>query len=689
MAVSVFNKFNSLVSDSGVDNKLRLNGLRSIFEEVLKEKLNIDPSQYETLNNLFSWYLDEFNATGIRYSGFDLIKVLNKFSHSTPDDLPDIEFQKHSKVLNKLLENILEQKNTIDSNSNEKLSGSTLNADQQLAVDSNSNITIVNAGPGTGKTHLISERIIRKSNENNGIIIGLSYTNTAAQELKERVASLILESESNSILNKDIVIGTIHSIALHFSKQYHEDLLKVPFDYSVIDDQEYQELLDFYDDDKPLAQDYLRTNKLLRFDEILELFLKLLQEDAFLKMVSDNISEIVIDESQDLDSQQYEIFHLLYYNSENLSMFFVGDQRQNIFSFRGGSLENFRSCFKKEEVNEIILKQSYRCPNEIFKLVNGIKFTDCPNPPLYSELNRNSPVQYFEEANKEAESREIVSYINGKIAQGMTFSSISILSSSSFYFKEIGAELNAQNYPFKMFGGTSHLEQHIKLVCNLTNTIQNQNKHSLRRIARYWSSAISMSSGDFNQLLNELQKSTLQPIKLIYEFVLARIDTTVSFIEILTEFSLMCEQKKLLVQEYIDDINDFIKLCAQEEVDSIDEILLRLTPNSDVFGKFYIRASGIQCSTEIMDNNYLSLSTIHSAKGKEWDYVIMVGMTEGIFPMYKANINSELKKFYVGCTRAKHELIFTRPKEYSIPKKTGIGEYVFKNNPSQFIESIL
>jgi len=383
--IKIFNDLNKLRNNHTIPNDMRANQARKIFEWALKEKLNIQEEEHISLNILFDEYVDKYKPEGIRYGGKELIKKLNKFSHHTDKNLTDKELENMLEKLNFILESIFSMKNNSYkmNRAAEKLDAlDGLNDEQKAAVLSGSRLTLINAGPGTGKTHLIIHRIlasVQQYPENK--IIALSFTNQAANELKSKLEYYLFGMEG--IDRNRFFTGTIHSFAFDTVRSYYKEVLKKEYDYEIIDEEEFKNIQQEFHSNKSAIQNFLEEHHLLTFDMILMDFKKMLKEEnGFKSFVTRNIQEVIIDEAQDLDKKQYDIFLEIFKDSKTLRLFLVGDQRQNIFDFNGGSLDNLQKTFAEVEIKTYDLKISYRCPNRVLELVNSFRFEDTKNVPL-------------------------------------------------------------------------------------------------------------------------------------------------------------------------------------------------------------------------------------------------------------------------------------------------------------------
>ncbi len=690
----VFSELNSL-SERGTKNNSVANEARTLFERALKIKLGIPREKYVLLKNVFDEYIDRYKPDGIKYNGIELIKELNKFSHDTPIKLSSEKLNDNLSKLNKILEVIFET-------SNKKILPTELspninndcNAKQLEAVKSNSLITLVQAGPGTGKTYLIVERIIRiGNNDSNKRIVGLSFTNQAAINLKQRFEYKIFGTRQQKDLREKIFIGTIHSFAFDSLKRFSTNELKIDYDYSIIDEEEYKELKTEFNNNMSMIKNYLLEHKLLTFKDILEEFKnKLLDNNNFKRYIVEDIQEIIIDEAQDLDEIQYEIFKELQNYSHAPHLFLVGDQRQNIFDFAGGNIKHLLNSFDNSKIKNYSLSKSYRCPNRVLNFVNSFTFNDCENTFLMNEEFEGSNPIFEEAPDKIVEAEKIVNLVTNNLVKNSLAETV-ILAPSSFYFTEIANKLNEAELPFRIFGGETILKPQMRLLINVLKAIVLQKKYPLLKVISFWDSKLKIGSKDFHQMLSDLNSNNLNShwgskLLLTIKFIKNNLEGRKIAIELAQEFTNYCKNNNIFNSDIIVLYQKFYKLLNENELFNIDEINIKLTPNNDEFSSFYNKTADIKCKTEV-NNNSLTLSTIHSAKGKEWDIVIIPGLSQDIFPRYNSDFNAELKKFYVACTRTKKQLYFFRPESYTVPKKDGSGVWTFSKPKSVFFNDVL
>ena len=590
-----------------------------------------------------------------------------------------------------------------------------LNEQQRDAVLSESQITYVNAGPGTGKTRLLVYKILHyiKNAQAQEKIVALSYTNTAASELGSKVMSKIFYEEKS---NYKFYSGTIHSFAFNALKSYHASINSDEFNFIILGDDEIDDLaVNIYHQLNPkysiktilkvlLNKVEIKDNnyediieirnqyKFITFPEILEVFYKQIQNNTdFISWLSKNMTILLIDEAQDLSKLNYKIINVLIDKLQSLKLFFVGDPRQNIFSFIGGSYQHLNNFLdlRKEIVSFKVLNLSYRCPNSVFNFVNKFQFLDNSNSPIKSLNKENTDIILKEFENKLSEANYIVELI---MSSG-NYNQIGILCSSLKYLDVIARILNSNRIPFKVYGGTKKLKSHMRFFLHTLKIIDN-NKNLFSW--QYLYNSLSNDSSDnkiglneikikiqqfpsgnnFIDLINDLSEASLTPSDII------------SKIYIIFEGHILARFKEnsnsSLIQEDIEDFKEISSVFP-----TINDLLLSFSLKNESFKKFYKKDLEVGSIIEATDQA-ITLSTIHSSKGLEWNTVILPGLCDGIFPnpffcddvdqkVQDENYDNELKKLYVASTRTKCNLILTYPLVFNN------GGNTFRGSKSRFL----
>ena len=639
-----------------------------------------------------------------------------------------------------------------------------LNNKQLDAVQCSDSFVFVNAGPGTGKTHLVAFRILHrlKSLPEGKNIVALSFTNLSAGELKSRVDELIISSSYSHKL-KQIYSGTIHAFCLDQFRAYYEYTDDEKYNLSVIEEDDLDELKRILKSDKPRkkiaflsessdlilndkVEELLEKKKLLTYDGILDFYLKALRNDKkFLKFTASNIEEIVIDEAQDLGQTYYEIFSALRKGNKTIGFFLVGDQRQNIYTFRGGSLDHLGLLNETNLFNRINLELCYRCPQTVLSYLNQFRFTNCDNPSLTNpqkSLLVSEQIHFSEHSNKYTEANYILEQIQELRQNGASLNDMAILSTNSYYFIELASVLNDSGLGFKILGGKKRIIPELKpllqilrflfgksefaiyqlvnLIFNEPVTLQMGITEILEYIEKYsngpkedilendipeanatdlknkkglgstfnWASLKSKPVPKKNEidaiwesLLNNEPEEEVNKRKYdLFHYLISKSSVIeLDFLSSLNEVFALLEQNKLINEKEIKLTKELVDLCNELNIQDFKEFNANILSGKDKFASFFVHQTKIHSNHFEAEKEALTLSTVHSAKGLEWKYVFIPGMSNEVFPGYQKNINEERKLFYVAASRTKEKLFLTRPKQVSV------RQYTFNKSRSPFI----
>ena len=583
---------------------------------------------------------------------------------------------------------------------------SDLNDEQKDAVLCDAQIIYVSAGPGTGKTFLLINKLLHYINASTSLekIVALSYTNTAANELGERFRKSAFEcgvSKPYEFYN-----GTLHAFCFKMMKSYYSTIGR-EFNYIIIDDTDIEELAEEFriqlndqytkEEIKVCLKSRLKSNKpqlqqviselksrynIISIDDILTNFIDQLNDYGFRNWFGKQVSVLVIDEAQDLTELNYRIFDLLLEVNPAMKMFLVGDSRQNIFGFNGGSYEHLdRFLQRHSEYTRKNLTGTYRCPQPVCDYVNTFRFLDCENTPLRSVGGTTGRVSVISCDNVESEAVRVLDIVQ-RIDD---LNNTAVLCQNLRYLESFIDVLGQAGLPYKVFGGQKLVKKHIKLFNHLLRIIDSDNIYSINSINRAFMLQVDHMPGRnvTERFYNTNEGRFLKDIK----------DDIEHKARIKEELSL-----KALAATLIDHFFDFedaaIKedFTAMEEMiaqyNSIPDFLLSFAIDRETFSRF-IEKNYVECMVPIMDK-FLTVSTIHSAKGLEWKNVIIMGLSEQNFPnMWFARdmddhgkavyLNDLLKSMFVAATRTKGDLFLTYAR---------CGKYGRSQMPSRFLRII-
>ncbi len=579
-------------------------------------------------------------------------------------------------------------------NIQEHLSG--LNNQQRDAVLCRSRIVYVSAGPGSGKTHMLTSKLIDYivSSSSPQKIVALSYTNTAAREIGDR-----FRKKASGITSRySFYNGTIHSFCYRMMRQYKD----TAFDYTILDDEELSELAEdikaslHSDIPQSLVMGCLRSDpsqsgselfksvtevkktlKVISVQDILTLFIGMLDSDtSFREWISSQVTVMAVDEAQDLSELNYIILDKLLEIIPALQVFIVGDPRQNIFEFNGGSYKHLDSFLLKHPDHDTkTLTLTYRCGKPIVDFVNKFNFLDCKNYSLQS-LNREGSLSVMD-ASSEREEAEMVCKA---VMDSGNISSCAVLSNNLRYLDPLITRLQSESVPYRVFGGVKVIKRHIRFLNHILRIVDSENAYSIRKISQYAGIDIFVNGRRnkakfFDSELGQIIRSISEDSKKGASFTCI---TSRVLEEIMKDPS--------DDEEVTADYDLFLALAG--EYNTVSDYLASFATDKEKFSSFY--NSDIRECPIPTEKGYLTISTIHSAKGLEWDTVFIMGLCEGNFPnpyfckslppdKQQEFFNSDWKKMYVAATRARKRLFLTYPS--SITRKG----YTFRKDPSRFL----
>ena len=548
-----------------------------------------------------------------------------------------------------------------------------LNEQQQAAVLCRENIVYVNAGAGSGKTTLLVAKMVdyiltcpipQK-------IVALSYTNTAARQIGERFYRQMEQAD----IPFDLFNGTIHSFCFRMMKSYCEAQGRA-FEYTILDDEELGELANEVQTQAGDIRLYKKKLKLISVEDILSLYLALLEGDSgFRAWMSDQATFMAIDEAQDLNAANYAILDRLLGIIPGLKLFLVGDPRQNIFEFNGGSYRNLDQFLSKHRYQVQNLTITYRCGQQIADYVNTFRFTDCENHPLQSQSKERGILSVKQTPDEISEAKEVID----SIRQVEHLTDCAVLSNNLKYLETLIGELKKEQIPYKVFGGRKLVKRHIRFLNHILRILDNENPYSISKIAQY--AGIDIVE-DGKKRKSKFFSSDLGQLILSVKDDCADFCFTDLMACVIERIMLDPEDDASITQDY----EALVSLSTQYQ--TISDYLMAFATDKETFAAFY-RKDYEDCEIA-SDGDYLTVSTIHSAKGLEWDHVFVMGLCEGNFPNpyfckdkpeaeQQEFFNNEWKKMYVAATRAKKRLMLSYPS--SIRRKG----YTFKKTSSRFI----
>ena len=574
-----------------------------------------------------------------------------------------------------------------------------LNDKQYEAVVNTEGPCLVIAGAGSGKTKVLTHKIaylIGEKNVKPWDILAITFTNKAANEMKERIANLVGDPA------KDIWMGTFHSICVRILRRFID---RIGFDTSfIIFDTSDQKTLvkncmkDLAIDDKlfndravlseisnaknemlepdqytlrangdfrketiatvyELYQKRLKENNAIDFDDIINYTIKVLMENPdVLEYYSNKFKYVLVDEYQDTNKSQFTLITLFASRNGNITV--VGDNDQGIYSFRGADISNILNFERDFPGTKIIkLEQNYRCTGNILKAANAvIKNNEVKyKKELWTENEQGNLPQVYLAENEYDEGSYIVSQIEHlKREEYYKYSDFAVLYRMNTQSRAIEDIFRRENIPYKIVGGLKFYERkEIKDIIAYLRLIQNNADNlSLKRIINEPKRGIGKTSLDkVEQLAILNEKSMYEIIKDAEQYGLNRVYlNSREFINTIEELKSKIEDlsvSELIKQTlkktgYTKALEDENTIEAENRIENLEEFLTVAMEFEEEFAENGLREflEGITLSSDLdnMEENEesVTLMTLHSAKGLEFPVVFLVGMEEGIFPGYKS-----------------------------------------------------
>lgn len=617
-----------------------------------------------------------------------------------------------------------------------------LNENQRKAAEKIDGPILILAGAGSGKTRTVTYKIaymIKEKNINPNNILALTFTNKAANEMKERAINLIGKEYENMI-----VISTFHSFALKLLRKY-ATLIGYKLNFNIYDIDDQKKLMNKILKENKLDHKYksvdiltkiskykenLKTPKIVReesdgflyledilkcyeiyqtellknnamdFSDLLLNTYKLLLIEEVLKEVQERYIYIIVDEYQDTNSIQYKIVNKIADKYKNICV--VGDEDQSIYKFRGADIKNildFEEDYKEAYV--VKLEQNYRSTQSILNIANSVikNNTTSKGKTLYSLLEKGSNVKIYKAIDSYDEARFVVDkLLEIKERNNLEFSDFTILYRKNSQSRVLEEKLRQSKVPHKVFGGIQFYQRkEIKTILSYMKLLNNpEDNISFLYVIDFPKRGIGPK-----KIESIVKYATDQNISL-FEAFLEMDFTGKSSIEInklkeMYKYLFENELSVVEIAEYIvkniDLVNQFDEVEREDRSKNINELLagigfyLNTVENPSL--EDYISSIALYSTTDDMtDGNYVKLMTVHNSKGLEFKNVFIVGMSEGTFPIVKEEtideIEEERRLAYVAITRAEKNLYITFPsKEYDFKK----GEYIL-NKQSRFINEM-
>lgn len=601
-----------------------------------------------------------------------------------------------------------------------------LNEMQIEAVKHKDGPLLILAGAGSGKTKVLTTRIaylIKEYGVRPDEILAITFTNKAASEMKERINRLIP--------NTNLLACTFHSFGVRILRSNYERLgydknfvildsddsltlvKKIMKDYNIdpkrispymirnkissnksefIMPDEYKKFVCSEEDDVVYKvykkyQDILFKNNSVDFDDLLILPIKLFNENKdVLEYYQEKYKYILIDEYQDTNRAQYILSKMISAKYKNICA--IGDNDQSIYSFRNADYRNILNFEKDYPLcKTIMLEQNYRSTKNILSAANCIIKNNekRKDKNLWSDNCVGDKISVYKAFDEVDEVFYCIRKIKELVKSGISYSDIVILYRTNAQSRVFESELLKANLPFRIVGSFYfYSRKEIKDLLAYLRLVHNHNDDiSLLRIINTPKRGIGLKS-----IANLEEKASLNNCSLFdaissskeLEFKnmileLSKLKDELSltdFVEVVLERSglraSLKEENSLEADIRLENLEEFKSVTKtfeeQSGIISLEDFLLEVSLVSDI--------------EEYRDDpNRITLMTVHSVKGLEFDYVFLVGMEEGLFPhknsFSKEDFEEERRLMYVAVTRAKKKLYITWAKQRRIYGMDQIG----------------
>lgn len=587
-----------------------------------------------------------------------------------------------------------------------------LNERQREAVLYNDGPLLIIAGAGAGKTKTLTTKIaylIEKENVAPENILAITFTNKAAKEMKDRLFKTIGQTA------KYLQVSTFHSFGLKLLREnydalgYDKNFVIMDSDDSltvvkkIIKDIGYDpkiynprairnkisscknemtspEAYERYaasDFEKVVQEVYAKYEKKLQrnnsvdFDDLLLLPIELFKKNPdILNKYQDLYQYILIDEYQDTNEAQYILTKML--SAKNRKITCVGDDSQSIYSFRGANYKNILN-FEKDykDAKTILLEQNYRSTSNILDAANQViknnKMRKDKN--LWTSRGIGEKIKYYRAYNERDEAQYVIRKIKELTNRNVEYKDIAVLYRTNAQSRVLEEEMLKENLPYRVIGSfyfysrkeIKDLIAYLRLIHNSKDNVSllrviNTPKRGigLKTIENLTIQADAMGVSIYEAISSgkELEfKNLIEKLKEISKDL-----TLTELIDKVLEASGMKkeleDEKTLEAEVRLENLEEFKSITKtfeeREGLISLEDFLLEISLISDV--------------EEYKDDpNRISLMTVHSVKGLEFDHVFVVGMEEGIFPhinslMDNSELEEERRLCYVAITRAKDDL---------------------------------
>ncbi len=619
----------------------------------------------------------------------------------------------------------------------------SLNPEQKKAVLHFTSPLLVLAGAGSGKTRVITNKIMFLTKELDiplNRILAITFTNKAANEMKERVKTAL------NIDTEPKWISTFHSLAakilrieaqhLGYGKNFviydEEDTKKTireVLEELNLDKELYkperikeaisqlkqnfnqQDVLDFFSMQYPhikkiylLYQEKLALANAMDFDDILLNVVKLFEENPEIRKKWQNkFDYILVDEYQDTNKVQHQILKHIVGDRDCITV--VGDPQQCIYTWRGANPENILD-FEKDFPNTTVIKleRNYRSTKKILEAANKLISASKGKwkekvLTLWTDKGEGEDIKLFKLENDKQEAGFIALYTKKFKERGYDYSDVAILMRMSFLSRNLEEAFIRAGIPYQIIGGLKFYERaeikdilaYLRFAFNLKDTqafkrivnlpSRGIGKKTLEKIEKFYVENWLQAIEDTLPALKGKSKKALEDFVSLIKDI--RQNITQDPAKVASKLYETIQYENYLREKYPKDWEDRVA-----NVKELFKALEELSIKGKTLEEFLEETSLQQAQDSLQEQNSVKIMTVHASKGLEFPVVFVAGVEDGIFPSGRAfddpyQMEEERRLFYVAITRAKEHLILTMAKARST-----FGNSYQTTKPSRFLKDI-
>ncbi|MCR4598798.1 MAG: DNA helicase PcrA [Acetatifactor sp.] len=574
----------------------------------------------------------------------------------------------------------------------------SLNPEQFQAVQTTEGPLLILAGAGSGKTRVLTHRIvylIEEKGVNPWNILAITFTNKAAGEMRERVDKLV------GFGADQIWVSTFHSTCVRILRRYIDRLgFGTNFTIYDTDDQKTvmkgvckrlnidtkqlperqlmnaissakDELISVHEYEQKTMGDFrkitiakvyreyqesLKASNALDFDDIIVKTVELFKQDPkVLKYYQDRFKYIMVDEYQDTNTAQFELIRLLADRDRNLCV--VGDDDQSIYKFRGANIRNILDFeFHYPEATVVKLEQNYRSTQNILDAANAVIHHNVgrKQKSLWTSQEQGEPVHFKQLENGYAEAEFLAEDICRRIRrEGASYGDFAILYRTNAQSRLLEERMVVEGIPYNVVGGVNFYSRaEIKDILAYLKTIDNgQDEVALRRIINVPKRSIGAASLEKVATYAQANQKTMFDAMCEADRIpglgkaAGKIKEFVTMIRVLRSGQESYGIKDLITTilertDYAAYLTEQDEETAEDRLANIDELISKAaayeeTHDEIVLSEFLEEIALVTDLDNVEDaENRVMLMTLHGAKGLEFPYVYLAGMEDGLFPGY-------------------------------------------------------